>query len=1485
MEEVSKNTRMEEKGKETDISNNGSVAKQILKYTLIAGCFFVVGTLFGSSTKDGSSNPSNLTFLEDEENYYNTLPHATTDEITAVVDATLPFASNDQDFTIEDILEIFTHDMEKKEDFELNKLIEDAIVDYENNGPLIEEIINTAPNDLMFLNDDENNNNNVTDDEGYRKLSSSTVQWLNHRSLSCNDNIEVQSCANNKLSDLLDNANVGSDTLVIPCGVCIEVDTTDGSILELPEGLRIDGKLYFPSSSNIVIRTTFIFVMGVLKIDTPTASNQVKFSLYGEDEVYIVPGDDSSNVGSKVIAVHGGKLDIVGYDTQCPSWEKLEALGSPIVRPYDMPCDDDGNCIDDITLHGNACAESPGHSLAYGKYTIWCLIEPTVLVHHNEALDLTFRILAPLPLNFEPPTDITDGTPLELSFTGPCREYKSYLFNKCTIMCNVARTTTITTGESKGLRLTSRIPNREFSLPTGVELRRSSARSRGARSCTYDAHQSRVLNSFTVKCYLERTVPNTVQFRGVPLKLMNVETGNYMNATNGIAYLSLAGYKLYFHPDNEVDTGNITEVNAFIDEVNEVFPPGSEISVDYHYPHDGRTVRIDGVHQWSSNGRFFMFPTGYDIDQDQCDQAAVDINEKIPANWDIDIEYDTELPVDPGYEMVSNGVSSWTSLHGSGKHMMFFHPEEGVSLHDFNDNIRSGYRIQVSYVDAYNQLKVSPEAGECWGRPGTELVISSSTRRNQDRILATVTGYDASTGMISVAETLLRPIITLEDHSEFAAEIASLNRPVIFEAESDEDDEFIGGHLIIQYTNRQQRIEGVEIRNFGQQGRLGRYPLHFHHCGDSIGSMVVRNVVRQSNQRGYVMHNTNQVTLEENVAFDITGHCFFNEDGTEVDNTFRNNLVIQVKKMPVDKKTQLEELSGRSESDDKCSGFWISNANNTYIGNVVAGSEHHGYWFETFGVQASSNLIAFEDNEVHSTKSWAFTVYKPGWKPSEINIIKNFKAYRNENIGAFLHNSRNLYFEDGIFADNGDRDVRVNLADSYTFDGTIFIGNTGLAPPLCHQSRLAIELSPTRSYNRDESGEYRGTTLINTKFYNWTQSDTGCEQDSKPIRFDDFQLNILANNAAHRFENIESDISLDLDFSLIDEYMDDVIIEVSSDDHETITPSGLPGFLASEKVTTFLPPDTCAVLNEYLHFCPQVCLRTISFITGDSAMPEDVVLLAKDSLSGREIEIERDVMYNDRGSAFNHAIFTAALPKVPTEVRFEKKSQPGTVVWPGFVMPVFESSPSCANHIIRSDLTFEHPTTTDNNADRCDSLIYNGNFDHNLDGWESRFTGNVWSETEGIDGSGALKTTTRTSPEGHWAQQYLDMTCIQQDDVYRVEASFRLLDASNNTMQTACQGGRGSSDCPRADIGHASVNVPDGWARIVSTDLEYNNDLDSTVFNLYEGTWTVSEAEADAERITFTIKGGEGNYILDNVSVTKIPNSSNRRYLRENRKK
>lgn len=40
-----------------------------------------------------------------------------------------------------------------------------------------------------------------------------------------------------------------------------------------------------------------------------------------------------------------------------------------------------------------------------------------------------------------------------------------------------------------------------------------------------------------------------------------------------------------------------------------------------------------------------------------------------------------------------------------------------------------------------------------------------------------------------------------------------------------------GGHLGIFMTREPQALYGVEFSNLGQQGTLGRYPLHFHLCG------------------------------------------------------------------------------------------------------------------------------------------------------------------------------------------------------------------------------------------------------------------------------------------------------------------------------------------------------------------------------------------------------------------------------------------------------------------------------------------------------------------------------------------------------------------------------------------------------------------------------------------------------------------------------
>lgn len=78
-------------------------------------------------------------------------------------------------------------------------------------------------------------------------------------------------------------------------------------------------------------------------------------------------------------------------------------------------------------------------------------------------------------------------------------------------------------------------------------------------------------------------------------------------------------------------------------------------------------------------------------------------------------------------------------------------------------------------------------------------------------------------------------ISTLENDPDFPAEVAWLSRSVTFDADTtqgntgdkalhcNEEQRRIGGHLIVSHTSVAQRIEGVEFKNFGQTGSLGRY--------------------------------------------------------------------------------------------------------------------------------------------------------------------------------------------------------------------------------------------------------------------------------------------------------------------------------------------------------------------------------------------------------------------------------------------------------------------------------------------------------------------------------------------------------------------------------------------------------------------------------------------------------------------------------------
>lgn len=88
-------------------------------------------------------------------------------------------------------------------------------------------------------------------------------------------------------------------------------------------------------------------------------------------------------------------------------------------------------------------------------------------------------------------------------------------------------------------------------------------------------------------------------------------------------------------------------------------------------------------------------------------------------------------------------------------------------------------------------------------------------------------------------------------------------------------------------------------------------------------------------QRCIVVHATHNLTLDSNVAFNTSGHCFMTEEGGERGNVFVRNVGMLT--VPVKRPIQA------SETDKQPATFWITNANNHLLHNCAAGSASSGW--------------------------------------------------------------------------------------------------------------------------------------------------------------------------------------------------------------------------------------------------------------------------------------------------------------------------------------------------------------------------------------------------------------------------------------------------------------------------------------------------------------------------------------------------------------
>ena len=233
---------------------------------------------------------------------------------------------------------------------------------------------------------------------------------------------------------------------------------------------------------------------------------------------------------------------------------------------------------------------------------------------------------------------------------------------------------------------------------------------------------------------------------------------------------------------------------------------------------------------------------------------------------------------------------------------------------DFDiDNIS----LVVSETDQ-NTLIVDNSVEGKW-MPGAEILVTSHTTQwdgHQVRRIEHIKTHedDRNYTELTLDSPIPRPT-TVRDNPMFAVEVALLSRNILFQGGPDSNP-LHGGHFWIIHTpGARHLVEGVEVKNFGQQGTLGRYPIHLHFCGDNEGSILSKNTVRDSNQRGIVIHGTHNVRLEENIVFNTKGHGIMLEDGFETGNVFVRNLGAATER--VDDVIPDNGFNGK-ESDDVC---------------------------------------------------------------------------------------------------------------------------------------------------------------------------------------------------------------------------------------------------------------------------------------------------------------------------------------------------------------------------------------------------------------------------------------------------------------------------------------------------------------------------------------------------------------------------------------
>jgi len=597
------------------------------------------------------------------------------------------------------------------------------------------------------------------------------------------------------------------------------------------------------------------------------------------------------------------------------------------------------------------------------------------------------------------------------------------------------------------------------------------------------------------------------------------------------------------------------------------------------------------------------------------------------------------------------------------------------------------------------------------------------------------------------------------------------------------------------------------------------------------GSTVSKNVIREAYHKCIVVQGTDDLLIKGNVAYDTKGHCFVLQDGAETGNTFEGNLGAL---------TTMIEKNYRSPSGDTGNDpatFLIANTQNSFIGNVAAGSDEEGFWFELrrysvrglskerMSAEGVSNnrytlqrtpITLFKDNVAHSNGVVSLRIRNYFPTDGE-QVIQGFKSYRNA-YGVWMYYSANIALE-GLYAgDNYEKNVDINRADNIRVQDATIVGYSDFYRKQvasqdlwhhCHDRDGALVGIEFNYFQESVAHFMPGTRIEDVRFSGF--ADTGCSK-SAAMAVDEREKRGIGNTW-NEFTQLKS-ITVKDDSPLFDgqsaltALVNNVVMNDldGSLDPAPANASSFGVLVTNEEHMTKLANGACTEYPDlHYSYCANTCLRTVHYLT-DIFETENITLRAIDNNDpGRFVDFRGNMQMDwgwykqedgswkqelnqwNNNHDYKNRVFSASLPSPLSNSNpndgdgysyspgytLKFLDVDGNQVWPSYARKIIEPAPECPTW---SDdaITVDVPPSTNG---ECHDLIRNGDVDSyaNFTHWMHTSGGAFYAEGAGIDGSAAVASVSRWS---HWQQlsQYLDSRCVKSSIGRELEfkAWFRL---------------------------------------------------------------------------------------------------------------